>query len=180
MFGLSYGCTKIRCVLLYYGARGRRIMSILTAIFNIFGLRREPMSTDDEPYMEHPTGRFASALEAITWCITQLHTVDFGERWITFCGQGQAAQPDAIAFADVRYRPYTFDLSGEDVDLNAVMSTAQLDRALCRIESNNGYIALPDATPDELGRFLNALFLTHYRIMPFAEDNDYSIGAEWL
>lgn len=146
----------------------------------LFGRKVSPPPPGGLPFMEHPTGKFPSALKAITWAMQRLQPYDFGDRWITFSGQGQGATPDDIEFADVPYQNRTFDLRGQTLDIAALMDSAHLDALRLTVTvDEHGYVNLPNATPDELARFLDTVFQQHFSIKPFDGDGDYSVGAEW-
>ena len=46
-------------------------------------------------------------------------------------------------------------------------------------KSHDGKVTLPDATPDQLARFLDALFQKLFNIKPFEDAGDYAVDAEW-
>lgn len=135
---------------------------------------------DQEPFMEHPTGEFDTSLQAITSAMQRLDRIDMKERWITFSGQGQGSSTDSYQIEDVKFRNKTFDLTEQTVDLPAIMASIGLDQANINVEiCPEGKITLPDATPEQLARFLDALFQKHFAIKPFEGEQDYAVGAEW-
>jgi len=130
--------------------------------------------------MEHPTGEFDTAIQAIRSAMERLDRMDMGDRWITFSGQGQGHRVDSYQIADVKFRDRTFDLVGQAVDLTPILDSTGLTRAGVKVETSpDGRITLPDATPEQLARFLDALFQQHFGITPFEGENDYAVGAEW-
>ena len=56
----------------------------------------------EEPFMEHPTGQYGSALEAMEAAISRLRALPEWNRWITFCAQGEGESPEGVHFAEVR------------------------------------------------------------------------------
>lgn len=55
-----------------------------------------------EPYPEHPTGDYATALEAMEAAIRRLRALPEWKNWITFCAQGQGATGESVHFAELR------------------------------------------------------------------------------
>lgn len=56
----------------------------------------------EEPFMEHPTGEYASALDAMEAAIVRLRALTEWHGWITFCAQGEGSSPESVHFAEVR------------------------------------------------------------------------------
>ena len=134
----------------------------------------------DEPFMEHPSGEFSSAVEAMTSAFARLDALDMSGRWIVFSGQGQGSRPDAYQVADVRYSARTFDFGDAPVDAFAALSAAGLDAASLGMEQvAKGTVKFVNATPAELARFLNSVLTAQMGIRPFDGEDDYAVGAEW-
>lgn len=151
-------------------------MSFLDKLFG----RKEPSDNGRGPFMEHPTGRFRTALEAITSAMKRLESVDYQGRWITFSGQGMGDGPDTYPIEDVPFQEHTFDLRGQSLDADSLMDFAQLDKSEVPVEvDSGGMVTLPGATPEQLARFLDAVFRQHFGIKPHEGKNDYAVGAEW-
>lgn len=146
----------------------------------LFGKKNEP-AHEDVPFMEHPTGEFDTAYQAICSAMQRLDQMAMEGRWITFCGQGQGQHPDSYHIEDVRFSGRTFDLIGETVDLESILNSADLSGAGINVEiSADGKVTLGNATSEQLASFLDALFRKHYGIKPFDDEgDDYAVGAEW-
>lgn len=137
-------------------------------------------SDDDGPFMEHPSGKFSTAQEAMASAFARLDSPDMRDRWIVFSGQGQGSRPDAYHIVDVRYSARTFDLGDATVDVLAALSGAGLDPASVGLEQlTDGSVKLAKATPTELAKFLNSLLTGQMGIRPFDGEDDYAVGAEW-
>ena len=146
----------------------------------LFGRKPALRADQDVPFLEHPTGAFDSALQAITDAMERLESMEVGDRWITFSGQGQGHTSDAYNVEDVPFRRGTFDLKGQTLDLVSLCELASLDRSKIAIHTDTeDRITLENATPDELARFLDAVFRGHFGIKPFDGEDDYAVGAEW-
>lgn len=68
---------------------------------------------DDRPFMEFPSGEYSSALEAMTSAFQRLAAGGYGERWITFGGQGRGHDEDSERMEDVNVRGNTLDLRSD-------------------------------------------------------------------
>jgi hypothetical protein len=134
---------------------------------------------DDGPFMEFPSDDYANSLAAMTDAFARLKKGDHGDRWITFSGQGKGHDEDSDAFEDVPVRGNTFDLRGQTPDLPALLRFAKLEGDVQPQRDADGLITLPSATPDQLARFLDAIFRLHYGIHPHDDESDYAVGAEW-
>lgn len=152
----------------------------------LFGKGTRPPASDDrafngnEPFMEHPTGEFSTALEAITSAFTRLESCDMANRWIVFSGQGQGSHSEAYFIADVRYLDRTFDVGEASVNFVAVLSQAGIDPSLVGFEQlAGGSVKLANAKLRELALFLNSLFTSQLGVRPFDGEDDYAVGAEW-
>ena len=146
----------------------------------LFGKRGVP-ARGDTPFMEHPSGEFDTARQAICSAMQRLDQMDIKGQWITFSGQGQGHRPDSYHIEDVRFSGRTFDLSGETLDLESILDSAGLSAAAVNAEmTSDGKVTLGSATPEQLACFLDALLRTHFGIGPFEDEgDDYAVGAEW-
>ena len=148
----------------------------------LFG-KSEPTPDDDDggdaPFMEFPSDDYDSSLAAMTSAFARLKKGDHGDRWITFSGQGKGHDEDSDAFEDVPVRGNTFDLSGQKPDLPALLRFAKLEGQVQPQRDADGLITLANASPDQLARFLDAIFRQHYGIHPHDDEDDYAVGAEW-
>ena len=146
---------------------------------NLFG-KKNSHSRDDAPFMEHPTGQFDNALQAICSAMKRLDRMDMGDRWIEFCAQGQGAAPELTQCESIQFNNRTFSLSDQNVDLKPILDSAGLTQKIGSVQtSHDGKITLPDATPEQLAVFLDTLFRKHFGIKPFEDEGDYAVGAEW-
>jgi hypothetical protein len=133
---------------------------------------------NDEPFMEHPTGKYATALDAIEGAIWRLRALEKWDRWITFCAQGEGSSPDSIHFAEIR-------LLSDILMVNTRLNIAELcgqakvkGNVLTEAGENRYSVAL--ATSREVAQIFDALFRGPLGVRPFPdEDNDYAVGAEW-
>lgn len=140
----------------------------------------EAASNGDEPFLEHPSGEFSTAVAAMTSAFARLDSLDMTGRWIVFSAQGQGSRADACHIVDVRYSARTFDFGHATVDVLAALSEAGLVATSVGLEKlPDGSAKLVKATPAELAGFLNALFTGQLGIRPFEGEDDYAVGAEW-
>jgi len=131
----------------------------------------------DRPFLEHPTGAFATAVDAMTDAINRLMSGDQCDRWFTFSAQGQGSQPDSYHIVDLPVKRRSVDVGGRDVDLYSMLSRAGLDGSDLGASRTNTVIELPRATAVQFARFLDCLF-RHLGIHPFDGEDDYAVGAE--
>ncbi len=132
-------------------------------------------SHEDEPFMEHPTGEFDTALQAIHSAMQRLSQIDMGDRWITFCGQCQGATPELIKDVSIPFCGCTFDLSEISINVEQL-----LDSAGVAFEKNpNNFISLPHASSEELAKLLDAVLQQALAFKPNDDEEDYAVGAEW-
>jgi len=98
-------------------------------------------------------------------------------RWITFCAQGEASEPDTYHFAEVRLLGEILDTAIQ-VDIPRITSAAKVpNRVLTRVEG--GHYSIAGATPREAAQVLDALFRHALGIRPFHDEDDYAVGVEW-
>lgn len=130
------------------------------------------------PFMEHPTGEYATAIDAMEAAISRLRSLPEWNRWITFCAQGEGASPESTQFAEVRLLSDILETS-VPVNLAEITAQAQVPRSALTEAGRTRY-SLAGATPREAARLLDALFRHQFGIRPFPdEDDDYAVGAEW-
>jgi len=131
-----------------------------------------------EPYMEHPTGNFDSAVKAMGDALSRLRRE---ARWpgpIVFGAQGYGGKPDTYQFAEVRLLADTLSLEGGPLDLAAIRAAAQVG-AMAIVPVGAQY-SLERATPLEAASILDAIFRCHFAVRPFPDEgDDYAVGAEW-
>ncbi len=148
----------------------------------LFGKSKTPPSKppgSDEPFMEYPSDEYGGSLEAMTSALERLRTGGYGDRWITFSGQGKSRDEDNYQIEDVKVRGNTLDLWGQKLDVAAVLQFGKLQGQVeVRVDAE-GMVTLPGATPEQMARFLDAVFQKHFGIHPHDDEDDYAVGAEW-
>lgn len=128
--------------------------------------------------MEHPTGDFDNALEAMTDAVTRLRALPDWSAWITFAAQGMGHRPESYEFSEVRLLGTALDVGDSPLDIASVCSAAAIPES-CLALSGSHYVASA-LTPRRTAQLLDAIFRTHGHIKPFPdEDDDYAVGAEW-
>lgn len=137
------------------------------------------LSDGDAPFMEYPSDDYASSLEAMTSAFARLTKGGYVDRWITFGAQGMGHREDSSQSADVRVRNNTLDLRGQELDLPALLHFAKLDGQVEVQIDPTGMVTLLGATPQQMSRFLDAVFQKHFGIHPHDDEEDYAVGAEW-
>jgi hypothetical protein len=131
-----------------------------------------------EPFLEHPTGDYATALEAMEAAIGRLRVLPEWKNWITFCAQGQGATGENVHFAELRLLQGKLDAGGP---LNVAEIVAFAGVAARSLVPEGALYSIAAATPEEAARLLDAIFRNHLGIHPFPDEaNDYAVGAEWL
>ena len=133
----------------------------------------------DAPFMEYPSDDYASSLEAMRSAFERLTKGGYGDRWITFGAQGKGHREDSDQSADVRVRNNTLDLRGQELDLPALLQFGKLQGQIEVQVDSAGMVKLPNATPQQMSRFLDAVFQKHFGIHPHDGEEDYAVGAEW-
>jgi len=130
-----------------------------------------------KPFMEHPTGQFATAVEAMTDAIQRLRALPDWNNWITFCAQGAGQHENSYHPGEIRMRRGLID-TGAPIDIESVSKSAQTQTS--SILGQDGVYQLFGTTPVEAARILDSIFRNHLGIHPHADEgNDYAIGAEW-
>jgi hypothetical protein len=130
-----------------------------------------------EPFMEHPTGAFPTAIDAMKDAVVRLRALPSWDQWITFCAQGQGNTPESVQIAEVRMKSDRLDIGNVSIDPKEICRLAEV-RASISV-TNEQYI-VSTAEPGEVAQILDAIFRHHFKIRPFPdEDDDYAVGAEW-
>ena len=134
--------------------------------------------TGEAPFMEHPTGDHATAMDAMEAAIIALRALPERNRRITVCAQGQGGSPESIHVAEVHLLADVVETEAP-VSVAEIVALAQVPvRALTDV--GPARYAMAEATPREAAQILDALFRHHLGIRPFPDqDNDYAVGAEW-
>ncbi|HEY2589065.1 MAG TPA: hypothetical protein VGI81_25200 [Tepidisphaeraceae bacterium] len=129
------------------------------------------------PFMEHPSGEFDSAVDAMADAIRRLRALPEWSEWITFCAQGMGHRMDSYHMAEIRVRRDELELD-KPLDVKAIIKRAGVpESALNPIGAN---YSIRQASPDEAAKVMNAVFRNVLGIRPHTgEGDDYAIGAEW-
>jgi hypothetical protein len=134
----------------------------------------------DAPFMEHPTGKFANALAAMTSAIERLHELEAWDRWITFCGQGQGHRADSYHVGKLHLLGDTIDVGIGKIDVPAVLKAGGLREGEVQILIEaNGRLRVAGATANQMARVLDGLFRSQLGVRNFEDDGDYAVGTEW-
>jgi hypothetical protein len=146
----------------------------------IFGSARPPQDPDG-PFMEHPSGEFCDAVEAMSSAISRLRKLDSWSEWITFTGQGAGSSGDSYHFAEIRVRGEELAVpDGLEVDVDTLGRTAGLDGAGAAVAIvSPGILRVSRATPEQVAKVLDALYRGPLGVVPFEGEADYAVGAEW-
>ncbi len=133
----------------------------------------------DRPFMEHPSGDFATAVDAMADAIQRLRALPEWKKWITFHAQGMGGRVDSYHFAAIRMRQNEISFERPmEIDIQAVTKRAGVPEA-CLSKSEGGY-SLGEATPHQAARIMDVIFRQYLGIRPHTgEGDDYAIGAEW-
>jgi hypothetical protein len=127
--------------------------------------------------MEHPSGQFTTAVEAMADAIQRLRTLSEWNNWITFCAQGAGQHENSYHLGEIRMRRGLIDTS-TPIDIESVAKAAQARTS--SIVGQDGIYQLSGTTPLEAARILDSIFRNHLKIRPHADQgDDYAIGAEW-
>lgn len=130
-----------------------------------------------EPFMEHPTGQFATPVEAMTDAIQRLRMLPDWNDWITFCAQGAGQHENSYHFGEIRMRRESID-PGIPINVEATAKAARVH--VSSIVGDEATYKLPGTTPLEAARIVDAIFRNDLQIRPFPDEGDnYAIGAEW-
>jgi hypothetical protein len=134
---------------------------------------------NDEPFMEHPTGQFASSVDAMADAIERLRAKPTDERWIVFSAQGQGHDPDSYTFAEIRLNRDTLEINGDPLDVPKIVNEAGADPL--SLTGNGERYSIAAASPKRAAQIMDAIYRYHFGIRPFADEgDDYAVGAEWL
>ena len=129
------------------------------------------------PFMEHPSGEFDSAVEAMADAIERLRALPEWNDWITFCAQGMGPRVDTYHMADIRLRRDELELYAP-LNVKSVTELAGVPQSSLGAVGRNYSVA--KASPLEAARVMNAIFRHFLGIRPHpGEGDDYAIGVEW-
>ena len=128
--------------------------------------------------MEHPTGDFDTAVEAMADAVVRLRKLPKWERWITFCAQGEGGRPDSCEFAEIRMLGDRIDVGDKLLDIPRLVQSAHTSESSLVADSRHYSVAA--ATPREVAQLFDAIFRHYFGLRPFADEgDDYAVGAEW-
>ena len=141
----------------------------------MFGLFKKKESG---PFMEHPTGDFDTAVEAMADAVARLRKLRKWEKWISFSAQGQGNDPDNASFAEIRMLGDTFDVGDRPLDVTLIIQKARTSPS--SLVADGSHYSVAGATPREVAQIFDVIFRHYLGLRPFAdEDDDYAVGAEW-
>jgi hypothetical protein len=138
-----------------------------------------PPPKNDELFMEYPSDDYESSLQAMTSAFKRLKTGGLSDRWIIFGAQGRGHDEDSDQSEEVRVRDCTFDLRGQKLEVQDLLRFGELQGQVQVQVDPEGLTTLPGATPEQLARFLDAVFRKHFGIHSHEGQHDYAVGAEW-
>jgi hypothetical protein len=131
-----------------------------------------------EPFLEHPTGEFDTALDAMADGIRRLRALPKWDRWIGFNAQGQGGGPEQYAFAEILMLGDQIDLRNESIAASTISEGARVNPSVLTFA--DGFLHVGKASAEEVAQILDALFRVHFGIRPFEDEGgDYAVGAEW-
>jgi hypothetical protein len=141
----------------------------------LFGGAKDP---NPQPFMEHPTGDFDSAVAAMEDAVGRLRTLPRWEQWITFGAQGEGHSPDSYEFAEIRMLGDQLDVGDRPLDVPRILQAARTGTT--SLAADGAHYSVAAASPREVAQILDAVFRHHFSIRPFADEGgDYAVGAEW-
>jgi hypothetical protein len=133
----------------------------------------------DKPFMEHPSGKYETAVMAMADAIERLRAMPEWNDWITFTAQGTGSRVDSYHFAEIRMRQDEVKLQQPiEIDIELVTHRAGVPGS-CFSKSGDLY-SIGKATPMQAARIMDVIFHHYLGIWSNAtEGNDYAVGAEW-
>jgi len=133
----------------------------------------------DRPFMEHPSGEFETAVDAMADAIKRLRALPEWNDWIAFSAQGMGDRADSYHFAEIRMRRNELKLKNAiDIDIESVTKQAHVPRSC--LSKNEDVFSVEKATPIEAARILDVIFRDYLGIRPHTgEGDDYAVAAEW-
>src|SRR5215469_16091309 len=135
-------------------------------------LFREP---ETGPFMEHPTGDFKSAVDAMEDAVRRLRGLKNWDKWIAFNAQGEGAEPESEEFFDVRMLQDKLDVGDKPLDLARIIEAAHVGAP--SLVADGVHYSVAAASPREVAQILDAIFRQHFGLRPFADQNgDYAVG----
>lgn len=134
------------------------------------------------PFMEHPSGDFETAIDAMTDAIARVRSLPFWSfkrsKWINISAQGMGAHHDATACYEIRMRGARIEIPSANLNLAHIAQMANLNTNTIKfIDSQYDTTSL---TAKDTATFVDAVFRHHFGLQPFPdENNDYAVGFEW-
>jgi hypothetical protein len=143
----------------------------------LFGKGPARQADPGAPFMEHPTGDFKSAVDAMADAIERLRALPAWDDWITFCAQGMGRDEDSEQHAEIGVRRDEIQL---DEPLDAEQVTRQAGVPGSSLIGAGGHYSIAQASPADAARVMDAIFRHWLGIRPFPDQgDDYAVGAEW-
>jgi hypothetical protein len=130
--------------------------------------------------MEHPTGDFGSAVEAMSDAIARLRRLADWPGPIVVGAQGYGGKPDTYRFMEVRLEKDSLSVDSDHgpLDLDQIRSAAKVGARA--IVPHGSEYSIAAATPSDAAAVLDAIFRCHFGLQAFpGEGDDYAVGAEW-
>jgi hypothetical protein len=142
-------------------------------------LQKKEPDPGSAPFMEHPTGKFPSAIDAMEDAVTRLRRPPDWDRWITFSGQGQGGRVDSYEFFEVRMLGDKLDVGDQPLDLARIVQAARVKES--SLTAADAHYSVATASPREVAQILDAIFRNHFglRLHDDRTQDDYAVGAEW-
>jgi hypothetical protein len=137
------------------------------------------VSPVDRPFMEHPTGEFDTAVDAMADAIKRLRALPEWKDWITFSAQGMGDRVDSYHFAEIRIKKDELKFENPiDIDIALITKRAGVPPS-CLTKEGDVY-SIARATPAQAARIMDVIFRQYLGIRPHTgEGDDYAVGAEW-
>lgn len=130
------------------------------------------------PFMEHPSGDFDTAVDAMADAIKRLRELPEWDDWITFTAQGAGHRAGSNEFAEIRIKQD--ELKPEksiEIDVELVTQRAGVPQS-CLSKKGEIY-SIAAATPIQEARIMDFIFRHYLGIRPHAGEGDYAVGAQW-
>ena len=119
------------------------------------------------PFMEHPSGGFETAVDAMADAIKRLRALPELKDWITFSAHGMGDRDDSYHFAAIRMRQDELKFDKPiDLDINLVTKRAGVPQS-CLATSGEGY-TVAKATPVQAARIMDVIYRNYLGIRPHA------------
>jgi hypothetical protein len=133
----------------------------------------------DRPFMEHPSGVFETAVDAMADAIKRLRAMPQWNDWITFCAQGMGGRVDSYHDAKTRMRQDELKLQEPiDIDIELVTQRAGVP-PLCLSKKGDVY-SFANATPMQAARIVDVIFRHYMGIRHHTgKGDDYAVSVEW-